>query len=57
MDKIDRKEYEGRFDKGSLLGKQLDKLDELVEKANEMEARIDSIWAHRKRMRIIEERK
>ncbi len=35
--KIDRKEYEGRFDKGSLLGKQLDKLDELVEEWNNHE--------------------
>ncbi len=60
MDKIDRQEFEGRYDKDSLLGKQLDKLDQLVEEYNEMKANLKAMSYYKeldrrlKRLEIIE---
>jgi len=57
MDKIDRTDYRMYLMTAPLIVDMLDKFDELVEGYNELSARIDSIWAHRDRMRRIKNRK
>lgn len=43
MDKLDRREWEGHYDKGSPLGKHVDKQDELIEGYNEIMRRLDGL--------------